>query len=303
MTGVATILGDARLASRRRTETAWRFILLGTALFVVGILLFLLYRLLADGVPHLSRSFFFEDYKPSALTRSGAARGVVAGIKDSIIASLYMLGMTMLAAIPVGTAAGIYLHEYAPANRFTNLLRTTISNLAGVPSVVYGLLGLAVFVRLLDMGVNLMAAALTLAVLIVPILIVATEEALKTVPASVREASLALGATKWQTIRKHVLPYALPGILTGNILAMSRAAGETAPLLVIGVPAYVTITATSPLDAGTPLQVRSYFLASDARIPAIEMAAASVVVLLVATLLLNLVAIVLRQVLSKRIKW
>lgn len=301
MTG--TILGDARLAARRRVETAWRFVFLGIAVFVVGILVFLLYRLVADGVPHMSRAFFFEDYKPSALTRSGQLRGVVAGVKDSIIASLYMLGMTMLFAIPVGTAAGIYLHEYAPTNRFTRLLRTTISNLAGVPSVVYGLLGLAVFVRLMGMGANLMAAALTLAVLILPILIVATEEALKTVPASVREAALALGATKWQTIRKHVLPYALPGILTGNILAMSRAAGETAPLLVITVPAYVTMTAASPLDTGTPLQVRAYFLASDARAPAIEMAAASVVVLLLATLLLNLVAIVLRQVLSRRIKW
>jgi phosphate transport system permease protein len=297
------ILGDARLAARRRVETVWRFVFLGIAVFVVGILLFLLYRLVADGVPHMSRAFFLEDYKPSALTRSGAERGLVAGIRDAVIASLYMLGMTMLAAIPVGTAAGIYLHEYAPANRLTSLLRTTISNLAGVPSVVYGLLGLAVFVRLLEMGPNLMAAALTLAVLILPILIVATEEALKTVPSSVREAALALGATKWQTIRKHVLPYALPGILTGNILAMSRAAGETAPLLVITVPAYVTMTATSPLDTGTPLQVRAYFLASDARVTAIELAAASVVVLLVATLLLNLVAIVLRQVLSRRIKW
>lgn len=288
---------DPHLRRRQRKATVVKGLLTAAAFACVAILVYLLYRLAMDGVPHMTRNFWTLDYSPRGI-RTGEA-----GIKDAVVSSLYMLGMTMGFAIPIGTAAGIYLHEYAPANRLTSLLRTTISNLAGVPSVVYGLLGLAVFFRMLDLGTSLLTAALTLATLILPILIVATEEALKTVPSSVREASLALGATKWQTIRKHVIPYALPGILTGNILALSRAAGETAPLLIIGIPAYVTIAAVSPLDSGTPLQVRSYFLASDAREAAINMAAASIVVLLLATLVLNLAAIVLRQVLSRRIKW
>lgn len=295
---MSLLLGtDDRLRRRKRTERVAKALLAGAALVCLAILVTLLWRLLADGLPHMDLNFWTLRYSPLGL-RTGES-----GIVDALFASLQMLGLTMLVALPVGTAAGIYLQEYAPSNRFTDLLRTTISNLAGVPSVVYGLLGLAVFVRMLALGATLLSSALTMSVLILPILIVATEEALKTVPQAIRDASLAMGATKWQTIRHHVLPYALPGILTGNILALSRAAGETAPLLVIGVPVFTTLQ-TQGLDAiGTPLQVRIYFLSQDARTQAHEMAAAAIVVLLLATLVLNLAAILLRQRLQNKIKW
>lgn len=292
------LAADANLVRRRRTELVARSLLLVGALTTVAILLWLLGRLTFDGLPHFTAAFWTEEYSPGALRR-----GEAVGMLDAIQATLGFLGMTMAIALPLGIAGGIYLNEYAPHNRFTRLLRLTISNLAGVPSVVYGILGLAIFIRFVGLEPNLLAAALTMATLILPILIIATEEALKTVPASVREASLALGATRWQTLRSHTLPYAMPGILTGSILALSRAAGETAPLLILGIPVYATVAGFGPFDAGTPLQVRAYFLASDAREAALNLAAASVVVLLVSTLVLNLAAITLRQWLGRRIKW
>ncbi len=294
---------DGSLKARRRKEKWAQFILLAGASFSLIALVVLLTRLLMDGLPFMDLAFWTSRYSPSGIRRGQS------GIVDALVSSLVVLVMTMLFAVPVGTAAGIYLYEYAPKRRLTDWIRATVSNLAGVPSVVYGLLGLAIFVRLmsdisgLPAGATNLAAALTLGVLILPILIVSTEEALKTVPDSVRQASLGLGATKWQTIRHHVLPYSLPGILTGQVLALSRAAGETAPLLVIGIPTFTTILGFGPLDVGTPLQVRAYFLAQDSRRAAIEDAGAAIVVLLAATLLLNLAAIVLRHRLSKKIKW
>ncbi|MEK6985242.1 MAG: phosphate ABC transporter permease PstA [Candidatus Thermoplasmatota archaeon] len=298
--GVAVnpLAANTNLVRRRRVEKVARALLLTGALTTVALLLWLLGRLTLDGLPHFTSAFWTDEYSPGALRR-----GEPVGVLDAIQATLGFLGMTMAIALPLGIAGGIYLNEYAPHNRFTRLLRLTISNLAGVPSVVYGILGLAIFIRFVGLEPNLLAAALTMATLILPILIIATEEALKTVPASVREASLALGATRWQTLRSHTLPYAMPGILTGSILALSRAAGETAPLLILGIPAYATVAGWGPFDAGTPLQVRAYFLASDAREAALNLAAASVVVLLVSTLVLNLAAITLRQWLGRRIKW
>ncbi len=299
MTGAIQMLAaDRRLKARRRREGAARGLLMAAALSSVAVLAFLLYRLAADGIPHMrGAAFWTSRYSPLGL-RTGNS-----GIADAVGSSLLVLGLTMALAMPVGVAAGVYLNEYASRGRISNLLRTAVANLAGVPSVVYGLLGLAVFVRLMQLGASMLAAAMTLGALVLPILIVATEEALKAVPQSVRDASLAMGATKWQTIRHHVLPYALPGILTGSILALSRAAGETAPLLVIGVPVFTSIQGTGPMDLGTPLQVRIYYLSQDARAQAHDLAAAAIVVLLLATLVLNLIAIVLRDRLSKRIKW
>lgn len=294
---------DASLRRRQRTERRWRLVLLAGAGLSIASLALLVARMLLDGVPHMNGAFWTNSYSPSGI------RGQTAGIFDALVSSVIVLGMALLFAVPVGTAAGVYLHEYAPRNRVTDAIRATVSNLAGVPSVVYGLLGLAIFVRLFSDAFGLprqgtyLAASLTLGVLILPILIVATEEALKTVPQTVRHASLGLGATQWQTIRNHVLPYALPGILTGQILALSRAAGETAPLLIIGLPTYQVFQTYGPLSTGTPLQVRAFYLASDARQQAIDLAAASIVVLLLATLALNLAAILLRDRLHKRIRW
>jgi phosphate transport system permease protein len=290
---------DPRLHGRRQREAVALWVLRGCAVLCLAALAVLIGRMLWAGVPHMTAGFWTSNYSPAAL-RFGIGE---AGILDAVVSSLIVLLMTMLVAVPIGVATGIYIHEYAARGRFTGILRASISNLAGVPSVVYGLLGLAIFVRVMGLGPTMLAASLTLAVLILPIIIVATEEALKTVPRTIRDASLALGATRWQTIRHHVFPYSLPGILTGNILALSRAAGETAPLLVLGIPVFTTILGYGPLDLGTPLQVRVYFLASDASDAARNLALASIVVLLLATLLLNLAAILLRNRLMKRIRW
>ena len=293
----AQLRSDPRLRARRRSEAVAKALLLAASLIGIGMLALLLYKVMADGLHVVLRASFWTEYGPLEFLRGET------GVLDAVLTSLIVLALTLLFAIPVGTAAGVYLHEYAGDNRLTEWIRATVANLAGVPSVVYGLLGLAVFVRLLAFGATNVSSALTLGVLILPILIVTTEEALKTVPQSVREASLAMGATQWQTVRSHVLPYALPGILTGQILALSRAAGETAPLLLLGIPTFTSLSAYGPMAAGTPLQVRVYGLTQDARTAAHELAAGAVVVLLAATLLLNLAAIVVRHRLGKKIQW
>ncbi len=289
---------DARLKRRQRKETAMKGLLMTAAGLTVAFLAVLLVRLVSDGITALDWDFWSLRYSPGSLRRGGAS-----GILDSLQATLTVLGLTMLFAIPVGTSAGIYLHEYAGNSRTTEWIRATVANLASVPSIVYGLLGLAVFVRLFAFGSTNLSSALTLAVLVLPILIVATEEALKTVPQSVRDASIAMGATKWQTIRYHVLPYALPGVLTGQILALSRAAGETAPLVVLAIPVYTLAAGPGILAPGAPLQLRAYTLASDPNSYARLDAAGAIVVLLFVTLTLNMVAIIVRQRLSRKIQW
>ncbi len=294
---------DSNLNRRERNEKIWKTILGAASLVSVALLILLLVRMLADGLGSMGADFWTNTFRPSQIS-SGRA-----GVLDSILNTIVVLAMTMAFALPLGIAAGVYLHEYAGTSKLTDWIRATVSNLAAVPSVVYGLLGLAIFVRgmaNLTGGVaqaTNLSMALTLGVLVLPVVIVATEEALKTVPMAAREASLAMGATKWQTIRHHVLPYALPGILTGNILALSRAAGETAPLLVLTVPTFVTKLDFTPLGVGTPLQVRAYSLTGDPRAAALDLAAGVIVVLLVATLILNLLAIVLRDRISHRIRW
>jgi phosphate transport system permease protein len=264
----------------------------------VVILAVLLVRLIADGFGALDWEFWSTRFSPLGLKSGGPS-----GIFDSLQATLTVLGITMLFAIPVGTAAGIYLHEYAGRGRLSDFIRATVANLASVPSVIYGLLGLAIFVRLLMFGATNLSSALTLGVLILPILIVATEEALKTVPQPVRDASLAMGATKWQTIRYHVLPYSLPGILTGQILALSRAAGETAPLAILTIPTFSLAAGGGLFDPGAPLSLRAYTLATDPNAFARLDAAGAIVALLLVTLTLNLAAIIVRQRLSRKIKW
>ncbi len=270
----------------------------GTAGLTVIILAVLLIRLISDGIGALDWEFWSTRYSPRGLKSGGAS-----GILDSLQATVTVLVLTMLFAIPIGTAAGIYLEEYAGKSRLSEWIRATVANLASVPSVIYGLLGVAIFVRLLMFGATNLSSALTLGVLILPILIVATEEALKTVPRPVRDASLAMGATKWQTIRHHVLPYALPGILTGQILALSRAAGETAPLAILTIPTFTIAAGGGILAPGAPLQLRAYTLATDPNSMARLDAAGAIVVLLIVTLTLNLAAIMVRQRLSRKIKW
>lgn len=222
------------------------------------------------------------------------------GIYTAMIGSVWIMFLTAIFAIPIGVAAAIYLEEYQKKNRFANILEINISNLAGVPSIIYGLLGLQVFSRTIGLGGNLLAGALTLSLLILPIIIVATREAIKAVPNLIKDASYALGATKWQTIRHQILPAASGGIMTGIILSISRAVGEAAPLIVVGALAYVPFVPTSPMDEFSVLPIQIFNWISRPQAGFIINAAAGIIVLLVITFSMNLVAILIRNKFEKK---
>jgi phosphate transport system permease protein len=218
-----------------------------------------------------------------------------AGIRAALVGSAYLMALTALFCFPVGVGAAVYLEELAPRNRLTNFVETNIANLAGVPSVVYGLLGLGIFVRLLRMGPSLLAGALTLAVMSLPVIIVAAREAIRAVPESIRLGAFALGATRWQTVRRQVLPAAMPGTLTGTILALSRAIGETAPLLVIGLPIVIFTLPNDVRDPVSALPLLIFDWTSRPQPAFAEAAAAASIVLLALLLAMNAVAIFLRN--------
>jgi phosphate transport system permease protein len=224
----------------------------------------------------------------------------IAGFRIGLAGSLWLLGLVALIGIPVGIGAGVFLEEYTPPGRLRRIIQTNIANLAGVPSIVYGILGLAVFVRAfgirsLALGPTLLAGVLTLSLLILPVVVIATQEALRTVPSSLRQAALALGASRWQVIRDHVLPSAIPGILTGTILGLSRAIGETAPLLMVGAAGSIYFLPRGPLDRYTALPVEIY---NYARMPDRGfqlVAAGGILILLILLLTMNAIAIVIRN--------
>lgn len=224
-----------------------------------------------------------------------------AGVLPAVVGTLWLIGLTAAVALPVGIGAAIWLEEYGDRNRLAAFIEVNIANLAGVPSIIYGLLGLGLFVRFMGMDRSVLAGALTLTLLILPIIIMASREALRTIPGHLREASLALGATKWQTIRQVVLPIALPGVLTGAILSVSRAVGETAPLIVVGALTYMRFLPESPGDPFTALPIQIYNWVSRPQEEFLVNAAAGIVVLLATMLTLNLGAIVLRNRLQKRL--
>ncbi len=225
-----------------------------------------------------------------------------AGILPALLGSLYLMVLMVIFIIPVGIGAGIYLEEYAPKNFLTSIIEINIANLAGVPSIIYGLLGLEIFVRALGLGRSLIAGALTLGLLVLPVIIMATREAIRLVPNSIREASYAIGATKWETIKYHVLPISLPGILTGVILAVSRAIGETAPLITIGALAYIAFLPKTPLSPFTALPIQIFNWISRPQKSFHQNAAAGIIVLLLLTLILNLLTILLRNYYTKKYK-
>jgi len=226
-----------------------------------------------------------------------------AGIYTAWTGSLWILGFTTLIAFPLAIAAGVYLEEYVGKSRLSSLLEVNISNLAGVPSIIYGLLGLEIFVRVFQMGNSVLAGAFTLALLILPIIIVATREAIRAVPPSIRAASYGLGATKWQTIWHQVLPSAMGGILTGVILAISRAVGETAPLIVIGALAYVPFAPSSPMDEFTVMPIQIFNWVSRPQHGFTTNAAAAIIILLIITFIMNGMAVYLRNRWEKKINW
>ncbi|MDP9380782.1 MAG: phosphate ABC transporter permease PstA [Chloroflexota bacterium] len=279
------------LATRRLKGAL--FVALGLAAVGIGLLtlLTLIIDVVVDAVPWLSWDFITS--YPSRFAEES-------GIRAGLLGTVWLMALTILIALPLGVLSAVYLEEYAGDNRFTRFVQVNIANLAGVPSIVYGLLGLQIFVRMMRLERSLLAGALTMALLILPIIIVASREAIRAVPSSFRDASLALGATKWQTVRNHVLPYAFPGILTGNILAASRAIGETAPLLVIGALAYVATSPSGPLSRFTVLPIQIYNWTSLPQQDFHGLAAAGIVVLLAVLLTMNSIAIYLRQRLSRR---
>jgi phosphate transport system permease protein len=246
----------------------------------------LLYDVLVDGAGRLSVQF---------LTGFPSRRAESAGIYPALVGSLYVMVVTAAMAVPLGIGAAIYLEEYAARDRLARLIEINIANLAGVPSIIYGLLGLGLFVRAMGMGRSVLAGAATLALLVLPVVILSTRESLRAVPKSVREGSYALGATRWQTICHQVLPGALPGILTGLILALSRAIGETAPLITIGALAYLPFAPDSLSSPFTVLPIQIFNWVSRPQAAFAENAAAGIIVLLMLLLTMNAVAIVLRD--------
>ncbi len=264
---------------------------IGAVFLPLTMLAVLIGDVVIDGLPRLSWAFIKN------LPSRFADR---AGIRPALVGSLYLIGLTGLIALPIGVGSAVYLEEYGKRGRLAAFIEVNIANLAGVPSVIYGLLGLGLFVRYLGMGRSLLAGACTLALLILPIVITAAREALRTVPDLQRQASLALGATRLQTIRRIVLPMALPGILTGSILSISRAMGETAPLIVVGAATYLSFSPDGLNSPFTALPIQVFNWTSRPQAEFVTNAAAGIVVLLVTLLSLNLVAIIVRNKYQKR---
>ncbi|MAO01773.1 MAG: phosphate ABC transporter, permease protein PstA [Flavobacteriales bacterium] len=269
---------------------------LGIFASLIGIILLSIFigNIIIDGLGRID--FDFLNSLPSRKAEK-------AGILTAWVGSLWVIIFTFIIAVPVGICAGIYLEEYNKKSILTTILEINISNLAGVPSIIYGLLGLEIFVRMSKMGSSVLAGSFTLALLVLPIIIVATREALKAVPSSIRAASYGLGATRWQTIWNQVLPASAGGILTGVILAISRAIGETAPLIVVGALAYVPFTPRNPMDEFTVLPIQIFNWVSRPQHEFAINAAGAIIILLLITFTMNGIAVYLRNKWQKKINW
>lgn len=286
---------DDTFQHRRARRERYGMILAGVfflaTIFGIVVLLTLLVDVVVDAAPWLNAQFLSD--LPSRTPEE-------AGILPAILGSLWLMGLTALISVPLGVASAVYLEEYATQGWFLRLIQVNIANLAGVPSVVYGILGLALFVRFAALGQSLLAGALTLSLLILPIIIISTQEALRSIPAGLRESAYALGATRWQVIYSHVLPMAAPGIFTGVILALSRAIGETAPLILIGALTFVPFLPQGALDQFTVLPIQIFNWASRPQDEFRGLAAAAIVVLMVLLFTMNLSAILLRNYFEQR---
>jgi phosphate transport system permease protein len=285
---------SSNIAGRKTKAGVIQWLLFLVTALAMVILAILIWDIASSGARWLSLDF---------LTNTPSRKPEEAGLRPALLGTLWVIGLTALFAFPIGVGAAVYLEEYAPNNRWTRLLKTNIANLAGIPSIVYGLLGLGVFVSLLALGRTVISGALTMALLILPVIIIASQEAIRAVPPSLRQAAFALGATRWQVARDHVIPAAMPGILTGIILSISRAMGETAPLLVVGAAAYVTFNPTGVTSKYTALPMQIYEWARRPQQEFQDLAAAAIIVLLLLLLMLNATAIYLRQRFAKNVKW
>ena len=272
---------------RRRHRAAWFRIFCG-AMTCLGLamLAVLLWRLGAAGLPWLDAQF---------LTSFPSRFAHKAGLLSALAGSAWIVAITAAVAIPVGVGSAIYLEEYAPRNRATEILEINLANLAGIPSILYGILGLAVFGRWLGLGQSVLAGALTMALLVLPVIVVAAREAIRAVPATLRHAAFALGASRWLVVRDHVLPAATPGILTGVILALSRAIGESAPLIVVGAVGYIAFVPETPMDEFTALPIQIFNWASRPQPEFQGIAAAAILVLLAMLMFMNAGAVWIRH--------
>jgi phosphate transport system permease protein len=280
-----------RMSSRILTNNIFRGIFFVATTFGLIVLAILLYRIFTQGIGYLDWGFF-QNF-PSRFPEK-------AGIKAALIGSIWLMAVVAPVSFILGVGTAIYLEEYAPKNKVTNFIQVNISNLAGVPSVVFGLLGLTIFVRALMLGNSVLAAGLTMSLLILPVIIVASQEAIRSVPKELREASYGMGATKWQTILRVVLPAAIPGILTGSILALSRAIGETAPLVVIGVPTFLAFLPKDVLDTFTALPMQIYNWTSRPQEEFHALAATGIIVLLGLLIVMNSIAVLIRNKFQNR---
>lgn len=279
-------LVDKNIQKRRVKNTLFKQLFLGATLLSLVVLVVLIYRMVTQGADYLSLEFL-----QSFSSRFPDKAGVYAGL----VGSLAMLLVIAPVSLILGVGAAIYLEEYAKKSRLTSFVQMNIANLAGVPSIVFGLLGLTIFVRMLSMGKSILAAGLTMSLLILPVIIVAAQESIRAVPPSLREASYGMGATKWQTVYKVVLPSAIPGILTGSILALSRAIGETAPLVVIGIPVIVQFLPTGVLSEFTALPMLIFDWAKRPQEEFQYVAAAGILVLMIVLIVMNSIAVFIRN--------
>lgn len=260
-----------------------------TALALLALVI-LLYRIVSQGAGHLSLDF---------ITNFASRFPDQAGIKAALVGSIWLMAVVAPTSILLGVGSAIYLEEYAKKGRITTFIQMNISNLAGVPSVVFGLLGLTIFVRALALGNSILAAGFTMSLLILPVIIVAAQEAIRSVPGELRDASYGMGATKWQTIVRIILPAAIPGILTGSILALSRAIGETAPLIVVGIPVIIQFLPEGVMDTFTALPMQIYDWSSRPQAEFQTVAAAGIIVLMVVLLFMNSIAVFIRNKFDK----
>jgi len=275
-----------RVAVRQAVSRASAYLFLGASLVGVFVLLLLAYETISIGAGRLSWDFI------SSYPSRFAER---AGLRSSAIGSAWVLALVGVMSLPVAVGTAIWIEEFAPRNKFLTVVKLNLANLAGVPSIIYGVLGLAVFSRFFGFGSTIMAGALTVSLMILPMTVIASQEAIRQVPSSIRDGALALGASQWQTVWYHVLPGAAPGIITGIILAVSRAAGETAALIMIGAFTFIAFDNTSPNEDFTTIPIQIYNWTIRPQEAFRENAAAAIIVLMVAVLSLNLLAAVIRE--------
>jgi phosphate transport system permease protein len=294
MSATSARANDAQLRRRKLIGNIALGLFILATLSALGVLAVLVGDTLRDGISWLNWDF---------IRNLPSRRPERAGIWPALAGTVWIMVLTAAFTFPIGVGAAIYLEEFGGKGRLARIIEINIANLAGVPSIVYGLLGLAVFVDLSQLGPSVLAGALTMTLLVLPVVIIASREAIRAVPDSLRQASLGLGATRLQTVWSHVLPAAMPGILTGTILALSRAIGETAPLIVVGAATYITYTPEGPTDRFTVLPMQIFDWISRPQADFHALAAAGIIVLLALLLTMNLAAILLRNYFRKNQNW